>query len=87
MRTKCHVLMSVLTMASQAPTSVQVSFTVISGSRISVGRELLDFAELLDVVASLLDEPSLSAALESLEPSDFLLLDDFVEVELGLVWS
>jgi hypothetical protein len=29
-------------MASQAPTSVQVSFTVISGSRISVGRELLD---------------------------------------------
>ena len=79
--------MSVLTMASHAPTSVQVSFTVISGSRISVGRELLDFAEQLDVVASLLDEPSLSEFLESLNPSDFLLLDDFVEVELGFVWS
>ncbi|MBS7273183.1 MAG: hypothetical protein KIG97_12665 [Fibrobacter sp.] len=72
-------------MASQAPTSVQVSFTVISGSRISVGRELLDFAELLDVVASLLDEPSLSEFLESLDPSVSLLPDDFVE--LGFVWS
>jgi hypothetical protein len=71
-------------MASQAPTSVQVSFTVISGSRISVGCELLDLAELLDVVASL-DEPPLSAALESLEPSVSLLADDFVE--LGFVWS
>ncbi|MEE1068514.1 MAG: hypothetical protein UH678_08480 [Fibrobacteraceae bacterium] len=71
-------------MTSQAPTSVQVSFTVISGSRISVGRELLDLAELLDVVASL-DEPPLSVALESLEPSVSLLPDDFVE--LGFVWS
>ena len=54
-----------------------------------MGRELLDLAELLDVASSLSlpEEPSLSAVLESLDPSDFLLLDDFVEVELGFVWS